>query len=217
MGNNMAIQATVFKLGEQPVHFERGTPAQNWALLERIRTEPLLNALSNRANASRQVTQQPEVSMNEKFLEMLRAFSHHEVKAVLIGAYALAAHGHVRATKDIDFWVEASQENAARVVKALQDFGAEGAYSSEKLSQEDNIVHLTGADWAIDIFTGVRWPKFAPCFERAETVDFGGVTLKVVTIEDLIAMKRFAARPQDLADVSMLELKLAQDKAREVE
>jgi predicted nucleotidyltransferase len=207
----MGIQTEIFALGEQPVEFERGTPEQNWQLLERIRAEPFLQALTANLNPKGSAGMLAE-NLNGKFLEMARLFEHHGVKAMLIGAYAVAAFGHVRNTKDIDFWVEASPENAARVFAALTDFGAVGNCSLEKLSREDNIVHLAGDGWAIDILTGVRWPKFAACYERAITTQLSGVTLKVVSLEDLIVMKKYAGRPQDLADVAMLELKWARDQ-----
>jgi predicted nucleotidyltransferase len=207
----MGIQAEVFVLGEQPVEFERGTPEQNWCLLERIRSEPLLQALTESLNPTGGTGMLAE-NLNGKFLEMARFFEHHGVKAMLIGAYAVAAFGHVRNTKDIDFWVEASSENAARVFAALTDFGAVGNFSLEKLSREDNIVHLPGEGWAIDILTGVRWPKFAACYERAIGTQLSGVTLKIVSLEDLIVMKKYAGRPQDLADVTMLELRMLELK-----
>jgi predicted nucleotidyltransferase len=207
----MDIWAEIFALGEQPVEFERGTPEQNWQLLERIRSEPLLKALTTGLNPSGGAGMLAE-NLNGKFLEMARLFEHHGVKAMLIGAYAVAAFGHVRNTKDIDFWVEASPENAARVLAALTDFGAVGTFSLEKLSREDNIVHLSGDGWAIDILTGVRWPKFAACYERAISTPLSGVILKVVSLEDLIVMKKYAGRPQDLADVAMLELKVLELK-----
>ena len=81
---------------------------------------------------------------------------------MLIGAYAVAAFGHVRNTKDIHFWVEASPDNGIQVFAVLQAFGVSSNYSLEKLSREDNVVHLMGPTWAIDILTGVRWLKFAP-------------------------------------------------------
>jgi Nucleotidyl transferase of unknown function (DUF2204) len=133
------------------------------------------------------------------------------VNVMVIGAYAVAAFGHVRYTKDVDFWVEASPDNAARVFAALEAFGVEGKYPLEKLSREDNIVHLSGEGWAIDIMTGVRWPKFGACFGRAMTTEVEGVQVKVVALDDLIEMKRFAGRPQDLADVAMLELRRSQN------
>lgn len=62
--------------------------------------------------------------MNRDFRDLLSEFASHGVEFLVIGAHALAAHGHVRATKDLDVWVRASPENAARVVEALRAFGA---------------------------------------------------------------------------------------------
>jgi predicted nucleotidyltransferase len=207
----MGIQAEIFALGEQPVEFEHGMPEQNWHLLEQIQSEPLLQALTANLNPTGGTGMLAE-NLNSKFLEMARLFEHHGVKVMLIGAYAVAAFGHVRNTKDIDFWVEASADNAARVFAALTDFGAVGKFSLEKLAREDNIVHLAGEGWAIDILTGVRWPKFAACYERAISTQLSGVTLKIVSLEDLIVMKKYAGRPQDLADVALLELRLLELK-----
>jgi predicted nucleotidyltransferase len=207
----MGIQVETYSLGEQPVEFEPGSPEQNWRLLEQIRSEPLLQALTASLNPTGGTGMLAE-NLNGKFLEMARLFELHGVKAMLIGAYAVAAFGHVRNTKDIDFWIEASPENAARVFAALTDFGAVGKFSLEKLSREDNIVHLAGEGWAIDILTGVGWPKFAACYERAISTELSGVTLKIVALEDLIVMKKYAGRPQDLADVAILELRLLELK-----
>jgi predicted nucleotidyltransferase len=205
----MSIRAEVFALGEQPVTFEHGTPEENWRLLERIQAEPFGRALVVQLNPDWSAMVSTD-GLNEKFLEMIKLFERHGVKVMVIGAYAVAAFGHVRYTKDVDFWVEASVDNAERVFAALEDFGAEGKYSVDLLSREDNIVHLRGENWAIDVLTGVRWPKFAACFERAVTVTMAGVPLKVVALEDLITMKKYAGRPQDLADVAMLELRKAE-------
>jgi hypothetical protein len=62
--------------------------------------------------------------MNEDFLDLLRAFNDHDVRFVVVGAYALAVWGRPRATGDLDVWIEASAENAPRVIAALAAFGA---------------------------------------------------------------------------------------------
>ena len=62
--------------------------------------------------------------LNPDFAEMLSALSAEEVQFVLVGAYALGAHGLPRATGDIDIWVAPTSENAPRVMRALQRFGA---------------------------------------------------------------------------------------------
>ena len=56
--------------------------------------------------------------MNPAFRELLLALNAHEVEYLVVGAHALAAHGYVRATKDLDVWVQ-PLENAAKVLQAL--------------------------------------------------------------------------------------------------
>ena len=62
--------------------------------------------------------------MNPDFADLLLAFNAHEVRYLVVGAYALAAHGRPRATGDLDLWVEPSLANAPRVMRALAAFGA---------------------------------------------------------------------------------------------
>lgn len=62
--------------------------------------------------------------LNPDYRDMLSAFADAEVEYLLVRAYALAAHGHPRATGDMDLWVRRSSENAERVFRALSAFGA---------------------------------------------------------------------------------------------
>jgi hypothetical protein len=62
--------------------------------------------------------------INQDFEDLLKAFAQAKVDFVVVGAYALAAHGVPRATGDIDIFVRPTPSNAARIVRALQAFGA---------------------------------------------------------------------------------------------
>jgi hypothetical protein len=62
--------------------------------------------------------------MNRDFLDLLRAFVVAEVRFLVVGAYALGLHGRPRATGDLDVWIDATPDNASRVMRALQTFGA---------------------------------------------------------------------------------------------
>ncbi len=62
--------------------------------------------------------------MNEDFLALLSALNAAEARFLVVGAYAVGVHGRPRATKDLDIWVEASKDNATRVLAALRTFGA---------------------------------------------------------------------------------------------
>ena len=62
--------------------------------------------------------------LDPNYSDLLSAFLAHEVRFLVIGAYALGVHGHPRTTMDFDVWVEATPENAGRVLAALREFGA---------------------------------------------------------------------------------------------
>lgn len=55
--------------------------------------------------------------LNRDFRDLLAEFNAQDVEYLVVGAHALAAHGHVRATKDLDVWVRPDPENARRVIK----------------------------------------------------------------------------------------------------
>ena len=84
--------------------------------------------------------------MNPDFVDLLRAFSRAEVRFLVVGAYALALHGRPRATGDLDVWVDATPDNAARVMRALAAFGApmdaiaEGDFATPGITYQIGIV-----------------------------------------------------------------------------
>jgi hypothetical protein len=61
---------------------------------------------------------------NPDFADLLRAFVDADVRFLIVGAYALGAHGHVRATGDLDVWIDPAPSNAKRTLRALTTFGA---------------------------------------------------------------------------------------------
>ncbi len=71
--------------------------------------------------------------LNEDFNDMLQCLSEEKAEYLLVGGYAMAAHGYPRATKDIDLWVAATSENASRLYSALVRFGA----STEQIQESD--------------------------------------------------------------------------------
>ena len=64
------------------------------------------------------------MATNRDFRDLLSAFNADGVEFLVVGAHALAAQGHVRATKDLDIWVRPDPGNAGRVLKALRAFKA---------------------------------------------------------------------------------------------
>ena len=84
--------------------------------------------------------------MNQDFRDLLAEFNARQVEFLLVGAHALAAHGHVRATQDLDVWVRPSPENATRVIEALRVFGAPLHDLTEKDLSTPGLVFQIGVE-----------------------------------------------------------------------
>jgi hypothetical protein len=144
--------------------------------------------------------------LNEDYSEMLRCFADANVEFLLVGAFAMAAHGHVRATIDMDVWVAPSTENAGRVLRALRQFGAPlHDLSAEDLQRDDTVFQIGVAPRRIDILTGLTGLRFDEACKRAVTADLGDTRVRVPCLADLIRNKRATGRPRDLLDAELLE------------
>ena len=144
--------------------------------------------------------------LNDDYKEMLQCLSEEKVKFLLVGAYALAVHGFPRATKDIDFFVWATPDNAANLMRALAKFGApmEGISESD-FSSEGIIFQIGNSPRRIDIVTTIDGIKFDHAYANRKLFAIEGLQIPVISLEDLIANKRASGRTQDLADVEKLE------------
>ena len=138
--------------------------------------------------------------------ELLLAFNAHNVEYLIVGAHALAAHGHVRATKDLDVWVRPEQSNAQKVLQALSDFGAPlSGLTVDDLSRKETIFQIGVPPLRIDVMTNIDGVEFAEAWrDRLETL-FGGVPAFLISRRHLITNKKTSARLQDLADLQQLE------------
>ena len=123
--------------------------------------------------------------LNRDYRDMLSVFCAEKVEFLLVGAYALAAHGLPRATGDMDLWVRAKPGNARRVWRALAQIGV--------------------APRRIDILTAIEGVDFEEAWQNRMEVEIEDLRIPVLSREDLVRNKKAAARPQDLADVSRLE------------
>lgn len=144
--------------------------------------------------------------MNQDFLDLLSAFNAADVRYLVVGAYAVGVHGHPRATKDLDIWVEASPDNAPKIISALEAFGAPVAnLATSDFSTPGTGFMMGNPPRRIDILTEISGVGFAEAEPRAVSASFDGVPARVIGFDDLVANKRAAARPQDAADVHALE------------
>jgi len=118
----------------------------------------------------------------------------HDVRYVVIGGIAAVLHGVPRATFDLDILVEASLENASRLLEALLEagFGAASLTTPEDLLGHESTVFADRV--RIDVRTSTPGLAFADAWARRETMTYGGQPFFVVSKEDLIASKQAAGR-----------------------
>jgi hypothetical protein len=144
--------------------------------------------------------------LNPDFRDILSIFNEEGVEYLVIGAYALAAHGNPRATKDLDLWVRCSQRNSARIVGALRRFGAPLGDLTDQDFIEPGLTFQVGiAPRRIDVVTDIDGIVFEYAFPNRVTVEVDGIEVPVISRQDLLTNKKAARRPQDLADVAWLE------------
>ena len=144
--------------------------------------------------------------LNPDYRDILFAFSEAGVKYLLVGAYAMAAHGHVRATGDIDLWVESSRENAAKVMEALEQFGAPlHEIGREDFEKADVVFQIGVAPRRIDILTSIDAVGFSEAWDGREEVRVSGLDVPVIGRPELIRNKLATGRTKDLADAEWLQ------------
>jgi hypothetical protein len=146
--------------------------------------------------------------LTRDFAEMLSALSAAGAEFLIVGAYALAAHGTPRATGDIDIWVRPTTENAQRVLAALKAFGAPLMdLSLEDLSRPDIVFQMGIAPNRIDLLTGISGVTFEEAWPDRLISTVAGMPLPFIGKAALVRNKRAAARPKDLLDADLLEKK----------
>jgi len=144
--------------------------------------------------------------LNPDYREILSAFNEENVNYLVVGAYALAAHGLPRATGDIDIWVRCDPANARRVWRALVRFGAPLSELKETDLSSPGLVFQIGiAPSRIDILTSIDGVEFSEAWKERLAVEVDGLPVHVIGRSHLIANKKTVGRPQDLADVARLE------------
>jgi hypothetical protein len=148
------------------------------------------------------------IELPEDFRDLLVEL--HDVGAafVVLGGYAVAFHGHPRATKDIDVLVEATPANATRVYQALAAFGAPlSAFevSESDFATYDGILQIGLPPRRIDIINHATGITFAEAIADGETFEIEGRAIPIIGRDALLKNKRATGRDQDIADVKALE------------
>ena len=142
---------------------------------------------------------------NKDFSEFVSLLNAHGVEYLVVGGYALAAHGHPRFTGDLDIWLQQSKANASRVLDALRAFGFGSLdISVSGLLKPDGVVQLGYPPGRIDLLTSIDGVSVDLCSARKEMVLIQGLPIPFIGLEDFKTNKKATGRLKDLADLESL-------------
>ena len=146
------------------------------------------------------------MATNPDFSDLFFELNQAEARYLVVGAYAVIHYSEPRYTKDLDIWVDPSPSNAAQVYRALSRYGAPLEAVTPADFENQEVVYQIGiAPNRIDLLMKIEGLSFESAWEEADLTSYGGVPIRVLSLEQLITAKRIAGRPQDLVDVERLE------------
>ncbi|MFM8248942.1 MAG: DUF6036 family nucleotidyltransferase [Acidimicrobiaceae bacterium] len=145
------------------------------------------------------------MKLDKDFNEFVELFVAKDVRFLIVGGYALAAHGYPRATDDFDAWVWANSENAEKIVECLTEFGfGKLNLSADDFTTLDRVVQLGYPPYRIDIITSISGVEFDSAWANRLVIDVDGLQVPFIGRDDLLTNKRATGRPKDLLDVEYL-------------
>jgi predicted nucleotidyltransferase len=157
------------------------------------------------------------VSVFESIFQILNTAG---VRYVVVGGLATVLHGYARLTADVDLAVDLAPEEAIKMIQTLVANGfrpqvpvSPDAFADPEVREvwlrDKHMLAFSLVDQAnpmrvVDLLLKPDVP-FAELLARSEAVALNNTTVRIASIEDLVALKRHAGRPQDLADIEQLE------------
>ena len=145
-----------------------------------------------------------EIRLPPDFREFLRLLHAHRVDYMLIGGYAVGYHGYPRATNDMDIWIAAHSDNAARMVAVLREFGFDPPELSPELFLSDNIIRMGYPPIRIEITTMISGVRFDACYAARIMDVLDGIEVSLINLDDLKRNKQASGRHKDLDDLEHL-------------
>jgi len=144
--------------------------------------------------------------MLNRLKEVFKYFQQHDVRYVVIGGIAAVLYGVPRATFDLDILIEASPQNAQRLIDALIDAGMGTATLTSSDEILSNEITIFKDRVRIDVQLSTPGLQFETSWSKKQTMQYQGQEFYVVSLEDLIRSKRAAGRDVDLEDIRLLKL-----------
>jgi hypothetical protein len=146
-------------------------------------------------------------NLNEDFRELLILCAESGVEFMIVGAFALAFHGAPRASGDIDLFVRASAENAARIFDVLTRFGAPLAAHGvqvQDFAKPGTVYQIGLPPRRIDVLTEISGVSFDEAWASRVSTEVEGRVVSLIGRDAFLKNKKAAGRPKDLADAARL-------------
>jgi predicted nucleotidyltransferase len=155
------------------------------------------------------------MDLHPDFRDLLSALADTSARYLIVGGWAVSYHGEPRFTKDLDVFIGASEDNIGAVTRALAKFGAPAAIVDALRALGPNeFVFLGSPPVRVDILTSIDGVDFDDAYVRRDAVEWDGVPVSVICLEDLVAAKRAAGRERDQRDLKTLEAAMRKKQAR---
>jgi hypothetical protein len=138
-----------------------------------------------------------------EFLELLNS---RGVEYVIVGAHSLAFHGRPRYTGGLDILIRATSKNAAKIVDLLNEFGfAHSRFRESDFTEPNQVIELGRAPNRVGLLSSIRGVSTDEAFASKVSAELDGIPVFILGKDALIESKRAVGRPQDLADLDILE------------
>jgi len=142
---------------------------------------------------------------NPDFKEFVQLLIKNQVEYLVVGGYAVSIHGYPRYTGDLDIWINPTPKNSVKVLDCLNEFG----FSSLELTENDfikeyGIIQLGYPPVRIDIINTLDGVTFDECFQNKSIIEIDGLSVYIISLNDLIKNKKTIARPRDIDDIENL-------------
>ena len=145
------------------------------------------------------------MEVQKDFKELLELFNAHKVEYMIVGGYALAYHGAPRYTGDIDLFVKPDEENATRILKALDDFGfGSVGLNKDDLKSPNKVVQLGYPPVRIDIITTISGLTWEDACKGRNKGEYGNIPVFYIGRDHYILNKKASGRKKDIADLEAL-------------
>jgi len=145
---------------------------------------------------------------NPDFQDFINALNQAEVRYILVGGYAVILHGYNRTTGDLDIWVDRTDDNYNRLIRAFQIFGMP-VFDMTRLnflkSAELDVFTFGVPPVSIDIMLSVKGMEFQDVYSRSQLRNVEGIELRLIDLSSLLEAKRNAGRYRDLDDIERLK------------